>query len=241
MKKKTSALAIAFAAMVLSCDGRKSEGSSTNSARNGVEATPLAISYEYADTRSRAVGIPTGASAFRSEGKEKTGTALMVAAGAGINEDDNETRPLIKVPMSLRNEAGSEVAKVTAWFAPFADSSNVVRALIDDRYESVYTWGEIPGYSPATIVTTDKKTGEKVQETKDVEFVKDGGGLLRGLEVFYDRGEVVGVVQFVRQIGTGLLVQERIEDGVLARDYHPYEFVMAGWPSGRSTMGFGGM
>lgn len=209
--------------------------------RNSIKATSIMTKYEYGEGINAAIGIPSGAKVYRTENRELVGKPVLVASDATLVDESvgGEEMRVIRVNFSLCNDQGREVANMVAFFRPFAEDSYIVKTILQSRYESIYKWGDIPGHSLVTVTTTDIKSGKKVLETKDLDFIKDSQGLFRGLEYHFTDGKVVCISAFVRHIGTGLLVEEQAQEGELPMDYHTYEFVLSGWPSGRSP-GFGG-
>jgi uncharacterized membrane protein YgcG len=201
--------------------------------------------YEYGEGINAAIGIPSGAKVYRTQNREPVGEPVLVASDATLVDEsvDGEEMRVIRVNFSLRNDQGGEVVNMVAFFRPFAEDSYVVKTILQSRYVSIYKWGDIPGHSLVTVTTTDLSSGKKVLETMDLDFIGNSQGLFRGLEHHFIDGNVVCTSAFVRHIGTGLLVEEQVQEGVLPMDYHTYEFVLAGWPSGRSPDfggGFGG-
>ncbi len=205
--------------------------------RSGIKATSLITQFEYDESISSAIGIPSGAKVYRSRDHETVGDPVLVASEASLVDEsiNDEEMRLIRVKLSLRNLDGKQIANIVAWFRPFGDNAYIVKTVLESQYESIYKWVDIPGYSLVNVTTTDLKTGRKVHETKDLEIIKDKQGepqgLFTGLEYYYTDGKTTCISQFIRHAGTGLLVDERIT-GVLPQDYHTYEFVLSGWPSG---------
>lgn len=227
-----------FLLLVFAC----SENSGVaGSKRNGIKATAIMTKYEYGEGINAAIGIPSGAKAYRVQNRESIGEPVMVAYDATLVDEPvgEEKLRVIRVNFSLRDFQGHEVANMVAFFRPFADNSYVVKTIVHSRYESIYKWGEIPGHSLVAVTTTDITSGKKVLETKNLDFIENSNGLFHGLEYHFADGKVVHISAFVRHLGTGLLVEEQAQQGVLPRDYHTYEFVLSGWPSRRSP-GFGG-
>lgn len=208
--------------------------------RNGIEATAITTEFEYGKGINAAMGIPSGAKSYRTENRKKVGSPVAIASNAELVDEpsDGTKARLIRVNYSLRDASGNEVAKLVAFFKPFADESHVVKTILDDRYESMYKWGEMPGHTLVHVTTIDRMSGTTVLETKNLEFIRGSEGLFRGEEHHFASGKVVCVSAFVRHFGTGLLVAEQAREGALPKDFHTYEFVLSGWPSGRSP-GFG--
>lgn len=215
--------------------------SSAGANRESIRATSLMTVYEYGEGVSAAIGIPTGAKVFRTQGEEAVGEPVLVASGGELVDErvGEEEMRVIRLNFLFHDLDGEEVARMVAFFRPFAMDAYIVKTILDDRYESVYAWGDIPGHSLVRITIRDLQSGEKVAETDTLEFIEGSQGLFRGIERHFAGDETTCISAFVRHAGTGLLVDERILEGTSSADYHPYEFVLAGWPSGASP-GFGG-
>lgn len=231
--------------LVPACSPSPGPSAATGVQRNGIKATAITTEFDYGEGINAAIGIPSGAKAYRTENRERVGPPALLASDATFVDEpvDGTEARLIRVSFSLRDTAGNEVAKLVAFFKPFADESYIVKTILDDRYESIYKWGEIPGHSLVYVTTVDQTTGTTVLETKNLEFIQGSQGLFRGEEHHFAGGKVVCISAFVRHMGTGLLVDEQVRQGALPKDYHAYEFVLCGWPSGRSPgfgSGFGG-
>lgn len=207
----------------------------TISKRNGIKATSIMTKYEYNDSRNAVFGIPSGAKVYQTRRHEPIGEPVLVASNATLLDEPvgEEKLRVIRVNLSFRNKNGQEIAKMLAFFRPFSDNSYVVKTILDSRYESIYKWAGIPGYSLVAVITTDISSGKKVLETKNLGLIENSHGLFSGLEYHFTGEKVVYISEFVRHLGTGLLVEEQAKQGVLSKDYHTYEFVLSGWPSGR--------
>ncbi len=242
MRRTTVDLMVALMVLFVAFGcGKDDSGRKASDKRNGIKATGVMTKFEYGDGINAAIGIPSGAKVYRTRNRESTGEPVLVASDASLVDEHigEEEMRVIRVNLSLRNIHGQEIASMVAFYRPFATDSYVVKTTLQSRFESIYTWGDIPGHSLVSVVTTDVTSGEKVLETKDLEFIKDSQGLFRGTEHHFAKGKTVCISASVRHNGTGLLVDERIIQGSLPMDYHTYEFVLSGWPSGRSP-GFGG-
>lgn len=156
----------------------------------------------------------------------------MVASGAELVDElvQGKRMRVVRVEQVLNNANGRQVAEKVVFYKSLGGEGYPVKSVLNGRYDTVYKWNDIPGYSLPEIEVSDRRTGQTVMRTAELSTIPESGGLFRGTEVHYANGSPVCEIDFVRHAGSGLLVGEEILVGALPLDLHPYEFELGGWP-----------
>lgn len=209
--------------------------------RTGPKPMALVTLYQYDDGPLGISGIAIGCKAMEEKDGKPVGDPVVIASGAEIEESAKGPN-LIKVKIAYM-EGTREKDSLIAWFRPLGERAYVVKTLMEDRYESTYTYKkDMPGLSIPNIETRDLKTGEVVQTCTFQKILPNSNSSLFCMEEYFEEGKVVSTIYVTRQGGTGFCQGTEREGARIRKDYHNYEFVIGGWPAGRSPVdgGFGG-
>lgn len=181
-------------------------------------ATSTAFGYrgitDYSTVWLRSMGMA-------SSGETRFRDSNDVIFRATLLEVDAKARLLLFKAVYLKNGTALIQADVARDM-----SCRVVSAILNGAVRSEYSY--VSHRDPIPLIRTiDVATGKVLSTTSGVELM--GDGTFRVQEADYRDGRETFRSVSRRHAGTGLILDESVQNGVLERDYHHYELMLDNW------------